>query len=232
MAESNKPLITKTQTSESKEQFHRTPSKKLHPDALLESKPCKDFLRPKLIVIGASTGGVDALSTIFERLPSGLPPIVIVQHIPKPFGSSFAKRLDSLSMLNIFEVTQEMLLETSCAYLASGDSHISLNYENGKYSAKPFDGPRISRHKPSVDILFRSANNIAGKNTLGVILTGMGDDGSIGIKELFDNGATTIAQDEKSCVVFGMPKKAIEVGGVTHTLSLEEIIEKIAKFGN
>ncbi|PAV00774.1 chemotaxis protein CheB [Helicobacter sp. TUL] len=203
---------------------------KLHPDTLLESKPCKDLIRPKLIAIGASTGGVDALSVIFSKLPRGLPPIVVVQHIPKTFGSSFAKRLDSLSELDIFEVTQKMCLEQSCAYLASGDSHISLSYENGHYFAKPIDGPRISRHKPSVDILFRNVNNVAGKNALGVILTGMGDDGSIGLKEMYQNGAITIAQDEQSCVVFGMPKKAIEVGGAKYTLSLEQIIEYISNF--
>ena len=203
---------------------------KLHPDTLLESKPCKDLIRPKLIAIGASTGGVDALSVIFSKLPRGLPPIVVVQHIPKTFGSSFAKRLDSLSELDIFEVTQKTCLEQSCAYLASGDSHISLSYENGHYFAKPIDGPRISRHKPSVDILFRNVNNVAGKNALGVILTGMGDDGSIGLKEMYQNGAITIAQDEQSCVVFGMPKKAIEVGGAKYTLSLEQIIEYISNF--
>ena len=203
---------------------------KLHPDTLLESKPCKGLIRPKLIAIGASTGGVDALSVIFSKLPRGLPPIVVVQHIPKTFGSSFAKRLDSLSELDIFEVTQKMCLEQSCAYLASGDSHISLSYENGHYFAKPIDGPRISRHKPSVDILFRNVNNVAGKNALGVILTGMGDDGSIGLKEMYQNGAITIAQDEQSCVVFGMPKKAIEVGGAKYTLSLEQIIEYISNF--
>lgn len=203
---------------------------KLHPDILLESKPCKDLIRPKLIAIGASTGGVDALSVIFSKLPRGLPPIVVVQHIPKTFGSSFAKRLDSLSELDIFEVTQKMRLEQSCAYLASGDSHISLSYENGHHFAKPIDGPRISRHKPSVDILFRNVNNVAGKNALGVILTGMGDDGSIGLKEMYQNGAITIAQDEQSCVVFGMPKKAIEVGGAKYTLSLEQIIEYISNF--
>ncbi|HIV49359.1 MAG TPA: chemotaxis protein CheB [Candidatus Helicobacter avicola] len=205
-------------------------SNKLHPDTLLESKPCKDLMRPKLIAIGASTGGVDVLSTIFEKLPRELPPIVVVQHIPKTFGTSFAKRLDSLSQLDIFEVTQKMRLEKSCAYITSGDSHISLSYENGHYFAKPIDGPRISRHKPSVDILFRNVNNIVGKNALGVILTGMGDDGCIGLKEMYQNGAITIAQDEQSCIVFGMPKKAIEMGGVKYTLNIEQIIEHISNF--
>lgn len=203
---------------------------KLHPDVLLPKKPCKDPLRPKLIAIGASTGGVDALSVIFENLPNTLPPIVVVQHIPKLFGTSFAKRLDSLSKVKVFEVTEKMYLQNSCAYLASGDSHILLNYEHNAYTAQPFEGPRISRHKPSVDILFRSVNNVAGKSALGIILTGMGDDGSIGIKELFDNGTTTIAQSEQSCVVFGMPKKAIEVGAITYVLDLDQIIEKIINF--
>lgn len=208
----------------------QNPTQKLHPDTLMPSKPCRDLLRPKLIAIGASTGGVETLSAIFEALPSGLPPIVMVQHIPSAFGTSFAKRLNANSALEVSEVTQKMPLRESCAYLAGGDAHISLGYEGGHYTAKPLDGPRISRHKPSVDILFRSTNNTAGRNALGVILTGMGDDGSIGLKEMFDNGALTIAQSKETCVVFGMPKKAIENGAAKLVLGLDEIIEKIIAF--
>ncbi len=208
----------------------QNPSQKLHPDVLIPSKPCKDLLRPKLIAIGASTGGVETLSTIFNALPTGLPPIVIVQHIPGTFGTSFAKRLNANSALEISEVTTKIKLQESCAYLAGGDAHISLGYEGGHYTAKPLEGPRISRHKPSVDILFRSTNNTAGRNALGVILTGMGDDGSIGLKEMFNNGALTIAQSKESCVVFGMPKKAIEIGAARLVLDLNKIIEKIIAF--
>ena len=123
------------------------------------------------------------------------------------------------------------MLKNDCIYLAKGGTQIALGYENGKYSAHPIlDAPRISRHRPSVDILFRAANNIAGRNTLAIILTGMGDDGRIGIKELHDNGAKTIAQDEQTCVVFGMPKRAIEVGAVDEILPISKIADRIVKF--
>lgn len=204
---------------------------KHHPDELLRKDPC-DMLREKLIVIGSSTGGTDALQTIFTKLPSGLPPIVLVQHIPKIFSASLAKRLDSCSQVNVSEVNEKMQLNYGCAYIANGDNHILLSYERGKYSARPQDGIRISRHKPSVDVLFRSANNACGKHTLAIILTGMGDDGSIGIKELFDNGAYTIAQDKKSCIVFGMPKKAIETGGIREVVPLESISDRIIEYAN
>ncbi|PAF45268.1 CheB methylesterase domain-containing protein [Helicobacter sp. 11S02629-2] len=199
---------------------------KHHPDTVLPSKPAiapKD----KLIVIGSSTGGTEALNSIFSKLPRGLPPIVVVQHIPKTFSASLVQRLNANSEMDVYEVTEKMVLQPSSVYVASGDCHVLIGIEAGKYIVKPFDERRISRHKPSVDILFRSANNVSGANTLAIILTGMGDDGSIGMKELFDNGAYTIAQDEKSCVVFGMPKKAIEAGAVREILPLDKIPARI-----
>lgn len=203
---------------------------KHHPDTILKSNPCK-IVRSKIVLIGASTGGVDALSYIFSRLPENLPPIAVVQHIPQSFGSSFIKRLDTISQLNIREVTSKVLLKDGCVYVAGGDKHMVINFELGNYYANSLDEERrISRHKPSVDILFRSANNVAGRSALGIILTGMGDDGCIGLKELHDNGAHTIAENEKDCVVFGMPKKAIEVGAVSEILSLDMIIHRIIEY--
>ncbi len=204
---------------------------KYHPDTVLPKNPCT-LSREKLIVIGSSTGGTEALSKIFAALPIGLPPIVVVQHIPKLFSTSLVSRLDSNSKINVFEVNSKMQLHNDCAYIANGDAHVVLSYEAGKYHVAPLNANRVSRHKPSVDILFRSANNVSGKNTLAIILTGMGDDGMIGMKELFDNGAYTIAQDEASCVVFGMPKKAIEIGAIHEILPLQRIPSRIVDYAH
>ena len=205
---------------------------KHHPDEILKSNPCK-ISRSKLIVIGASTGGVDALSYIFSRLPDHLPPVAVVQHIPQSFGSSFIKRLDTLSKLTICEVTSKVAMKNNVVYIAGGDKHMIVDFALGSYYASPLNEEmRISRHKPSVDILFRSANNAAGASALGIILTGMGDDGCIGLKELYDNGAHTLAENEKDCVVFGMPKKAIEMGAVSEVLSLDMIISRIVTYAN
>ncbi|WP_277641946.1 CheB methylesterase domain-containing protein [Wolinella succinogenes] len=203
--------------------------KKHHPDLLLPSNPHKKEGK-KIILIGSSTGGVEALTRIFPKLPAGLPPIVIVQHIPKGFSTSFAQRLNSISAFSVIEVNAREVLKDSHAYLAPGDKHLVIENVAGSYLAKCVDGERISRHKPSVDVLFRSGNNAAGKNAMAIIMTGMGDDGSIGIKELFDNGAYTIAQNEASCVVFGMPKKAIEKRAVSEVVSLDEIPRKIIEY--
>ncbi|PAF50791.1 chemotaxis protein CheB [Helicobacter sp. 13S00401-1] len=204
---------------------------KHHPDTILPSKPAFNP-KDRLIVIGSSTGGTEALNTIFSKLPRGLPPIIVVQHIPKTFSASLVQRLDANSALDVYEVTEKMVLQDSAVYVAAGDCHVLVGSEAGKCIVKPFEERRISRHKPSVDILFRSANNLSGPNTLAIILTGMGDDGSIGMKELFDNGAYTIAQDEKSCVVFGMPKKAIEAGAVREVLPLEKIPARIVELSS
>lgn len=207
-------------------------TKKYHPDEILKSKPCT-ISRGKLIAIGASTGGVDALSYIFSHLPSNLPPIAVVQHIPSNFGSSFIKRLDVISSLNIYEVNGRVALKGGGVYIAGGDKHMSIDFTMGSYYANSLnEEKRISRHKPSVDILFRSTNNAAGASALGIILTGMGDDGCIGLKELYDNGAHTIAENEEDCVVFGMPKKAIEIGAVSEILSLDMIIQRIISYAN
>lgn len=203
---------------------------KHHPDTILKSNPCK-IARSKLVVIGASTGGVDALSYIFSRLPQNLPPIAVVQHIPPSFGSSFIKRLNTLSELSVCEVLGKTPLKDNHVYVAGGDKHMGIDFAMGSYFAYQLsDERRISRHKPSVDILFRSANNAAGKSALGIILTGMGDDGCIGLKEMYDNGAHTIAENEQDCVVFGMPKKAIEIGAASEVLSLDMIIKRIIDY--
>ncbi|TLD85288.1 chemotaxis protein CheB [Helicobacter sp. MIT 11-5569] len=204
-------------------------SEKYHPDELLKSAPYKGE-SAKIIAIGASTGGVDAIVKILKQLPRDLPPIVITQHIPDGFSTSFANRLNKNSELDVFEVRQRMQLQNSCAYLAPGGLHMLLDRHSNHYYARPQEGIRISRHCPSVDVMFRSVNNVAGKAALAIIMTGMGDDGSIGIKELYDNGAYTIAQDEASCVVFGMPKQAIAKGAICEVVDLNFIHKKILAY--
>ncbi|MCI2236084.1 CheB methylesterase domain-containing protein [Helicobacter sp. CaF467b] len=204
-------------------------NEKYHPDLILKSNPYRSEGK-KLIAIGASTGGVEAISKIIQMLPPNLPPIVITQHIPEGFSTSFANRLNRLAVIDVFEANEKMHLHNSCAYLAPGGKHLLLDKVGNDYFIKSVDGERISRHKPSVDVMFRSVNNVVGKNALAIIMTGMGDDGSIGIKELYDNGAYTIAQDESSCVVFGMPKQAIARGAVCEVVSLDEIPERIIQF--
>ncbi|MCI5968635.1 CheB methylesterase domain-containing protein [Helicobacter sp.] len=204
---------------------------KHHPDKLLKSTPYKGEGK-RIIAIGASTGGVDAIAKILKQLPRNLPPIIITQHIPDGFSTSFANRLNRNSELDVFEVRQTMVLRNSCAYLAPGGAHMLLDRYANDYYAKPQEGIRISRHCPSVDVMFRSLNNVAGKAALAIIMTGMGDDGSIGIKELYDNAAYTIAQDEASCVVFGMPKQAIAKGAICDIVGLDFLHQKIIAYAN
>ena len=204
-------------------------NKKNHPDLLLKSTPYTGNGK-KIIAIGASTGGVEAIAKVLHFLPKGLPPIVITQHIPSAFSASFANSLNQSSDIRVTEVGEKMLLQNSCAYLAQGGAHLVIEKSHDEYYAKPLQGERISRHCPSVDIMFRSLNNVAGKNVLAIIMTGMGDDGCIGIKELFLNGAYTIAQDEKSCIVFGMPKQAIMQGSICDVVHLDDIPYKIRQF--
>lgn len=203
--------------------------RKVHPDEFLPSTPAK-FPGKKIVAIGASTGGVEALTKIFTMLKAGRPPIVITQHIPYGFSGSFATRLGTVGPIKSKEAMDGDLLLPDHAYVAPGNAHLLIEKRGDNYYAKVVDGTKVSRHKPSVDVLFRSVNNEAGAGALAVILTGMGDDGSIGIKDLFNSGATTLAQDEKSCVVFGMPKRAIENGAVKQILNLEEIANYINSF--
>jgi two-component system chemotaxis response regulator CheB len=203
--------------------------KKYHPDELLRSMPNRGNA-PSVIAIGSSTGGVESLITVFESLGKGLCPIIISQHIPETFSASFANRLDRASDIKVYEAKDGQKLEKSCAYLAPGNRHLTLRREGADYYIELVDGIKISRHKPSVDIMFRSLNNVVGKSALGIIMTGMGDDGTIGLKELHDNGAFTIGQSERTCVVYGMPAKAYEAGAVEKVVDLQDIAEEIIKF--
>jgi two-component system chemotaxis response regulator CheB len=169
----------------------------------------------KLIIVGASTGGTEAIREFLMQMPSDCPGILITQHMPEGFTRSFAKRLDSLCKISVQEAAGGERVLPGHAYIAPGHSHLTLTRSGANYMTKIDQGEPVNRHRPSVDVLFRSAAQAAGKNAVGVILTGMGKDGALGMLEMKAAGAYNFAQDEASCVVFGMPREAIAVGA-TH----------------
>ncbi len=177
----------------------------------------------KVILIGASTGGTEAIAHILDNLPAGSPGVVIVQHMPADFTRSFAERLNRSSALEVKEAENNDKVLPGKALVAPGGKHLMLRRSGGNYFVQLKEGPLVNRHRPSVDVLFRSGARYAGPNALAVLLTGMGDDGAQGMLELFETGAHTIAQDEDSCVVFGMPKEAIKKNAVRTILPLNQI---------
>lgn len=205
-------------------------NRKVHPDEVIKLHPAT-FPGNKVIAIGSSTGGVESLLKVFQKLPGNLPPIVITQHIPYGFSNSFAHRLNDNSDVNVTEAKDGITLEKGCAYLAPGNMHLTIEKKGSKeYITRLLDTVKVSQHKPSVDVLFRSVNNACGGGAMAVMMTGMGDDGSIAMKELHDNQAYTVAQNKESCVVFGMPAKAIEAGAVKDIVHLDDIAEYIIDF--
>ena len=186
----------------------------------------------RVVAIGTSTGGTQALEYILTRLPRTTPGIVVVQHMPEAFTAAFAQRLDSLSQITVKEAQQDDRVIPGLALIAPGGKHMLLRRSGAQYRVEIKDGPLVSRHRPSVDVLFRSTAQAAGKNALGIIMTGMGDDGAHGLKELHDTGALTIAQDEASCVVYGMPKEAVKLGATDGELPLSAIPELIIQSPN
>lgn len=199
--------------------------KKLSADAVLAKGKADAHVAAteKVIVVGASTGGTQAIGVFLEALPADAPGIVIVQHMPENFTHSFARNLDSFCRMQVKEAADRDVVRLGLALIAPGGKHTLLKRVGPQYVVEVRDGPLVSRHRPSVDVLFRSAARYAGANAVGVILTGMGDDGAQGIKELHDAGAATFAQDEATSVVFGMPKEAIRLGGVDEILPLESL---------
>ncbi|MBF0174900.1 MAG: chemotaxis response regulator protein-glutamate methylesterase [Magnetococcales bacterium] len=183
----------------------------------------------KVIIVGASTGGTEALRVFLESMPVNAPGIVIVQHMPENFTKAFANRLDGLCRISVKEAENNDSVVRGRALIAPGSKHALLKRSGARYFVEIKDGPLVSRHRPSVDVLFRSAARYAGANAVGVIMTGMGDDGARGMKEMKDAGAYNLAQDEKSCVVFGMPKEAIKHGGVDHILPLEKLAPEVIR---
>jgi len=186
----------------------------------------------RVIAIGTSTGGTQALELVLSALPRTVPGIVIVQHMPEKFTEMFAKRLDSICDIRVQEAKNNDRVMPGLALIAPGGKHMVLKRSGAQYHVQILDGPRVNRHKPSVDVLFRSVAKFAGSNALGVILTGMGNDGANGLKEMNNVGAVTIAQDKESCVVFGMPKEAIALGAADKVLSLQLIPNEIMRYRN
>lgn len=184
----------------------------------------------KPVVIGSSTGGTQALETVLMELPADAPGIAITQHMPEKFTAMYAKRLDGICAMNVREAKDGDRLERGVVLIAPGGLHMQLRKNAGQYYVHVLDGPPVNRHKPSVDVLFRSAAECAGRDVLGILLTGMGDDGARGMKVLHDGGARTIAQNEETCVVFGMPKEAIKLQAVDEVLPLERVAQAILKF--
>jgi two-component system chemotaxis response regulator CheB len=203
--------------------------KRNHPDTVLASKPATSSTF-RLIALGSSTGGIETLMQIFKGIGSIKTPIVIAQHIPYGFSNSFAQRLDSVAAIAVKQVEDGEVLEPYTAYLAPGDKHLIIEKEGMKLVANVSGAQKVSMHRPSVDILFRSVNNSVGSKALGIILTGMGDDGIIGLKEMFDNGCHTVAQDKQSCVVYGMPKRAVETGAAKEVKNIASIIQTIKNY--
>jgi two-component system chemotaxis response regulator CheB len=197
---------------------------KLSADAVLPaSSVAMAETTDRVVAIGTSTGGTQALEAVLTQLPRVCPGIVIVQHMPEKFTEAFANRLNGLCQLEVREAKSGDRVMPGRALIAPGGRHMLLKRSGAQYHVDVIDGPLVSRHRPSVDVLFRSVAKCAGKNALGIIMTGMGDDGAHGLKELHDMGARTLAQDEESCVVYGMPKEAVKLGAVDRVLPLGEI---------
>ena len=185
----------------------------------------------RIIAIGTSTGGTQALEAVLTRLPRTVPGIVIVQHMPEKFTEMFAARLNSICELEVREAAHGDRVRPGLALIAPGGKHMMLGRSGAQYVAEVVDGPLVNRHRPSVDVLFRSCAKFAGRNALGVIMTGMGDDGARGLLEMRQAGAATIAEDESTCVVFGMPREAIRLGAADRVLPLDAIPSAIISAG-
>jgi two-component system chemotaxis response regulator CheB len=202
----------------------------LSADAVLPSLSNRIASTEKLIIVGASTGGTEAIKEFLIKLPPDCPGVVITQHMPEAFTKSFAQRLDNLCKISVKEAEHGDRILPGHAFIAPGHSHLMVKHSGANYVCELSDGPPVNRHRPSVDVLFRSAANHAGKNAIGVILTGMGKDGAQGMLEMKRAGAYNFAQDEASCVVFGMPKEAILAGGVDEVLPLQDIAAHVMNY--
>jgi len=202
---------------------------KLSADAVIAKHSGNAMIRTteKVVVVGASTGGTEALRVFLEALPLDAPGIVIVQHMPEHFTAAFAKRLDGLCRVTVKEAEDNDTVIRGRALIAPGNRHTLLKRSGARYFVEVKDGPLVCRHRPSVDVLFRSAARYAGKNAIGIIMTGMGDDGAKGLLEMKNAGAFTIAQDEASSVVFGMPNEAIKLKAADKVLSLRVIAREL-----
>jgi two-component system chemotaxis response regulator CheB len=204
------------------------PPPRLSADAILPRKTGAPGAAPgRVVAVGASTGGTEALRALLEPLPPDAPGVVVVQHMPELFTAAFARRLDQTCRVAVKEAATGDAVLDGRVLIAPGNRHTLLRRAQGRLIVEVTDGPLVSRHRPSVDVLFRSVAGTAGPNALGVILTGMGDDGATGLLEMKQAGATTVAQDEATCIVFGMPREAITRGAVDRVLPLPRIAAEV-----
>ncbi len=226
VAKSRRPSIPTTAAGTTPPQ---AVEEKLDADAVIKARrrPIRFQTTEQIFAIGASTGGTEAIKEVLIKLPADTPGTVITQHIPPVFSTSFARRLDEICAMNVYEASDGQQVMRGCAYIAPGDKHLLLERDGARYVCRLHDGPPVNRHKPSVDVLFRSVSQTAGSNATGVILTGMGDDGAQGLLEMRNSGATTIAQDEKTSVVWGMPGASVRLDAACEVLSLEKIGERL-----
>ena len=203
-------------------------------DAILAKRDPQRQLRTteRIIAIGASTGGTEAIKEVLIRLPPDTPGIVITQHIPKLFSGAFARRMDACCQVSVCEAEDGQQILRGHAYVAPGDMHLLLVRDGARYVCRLDEGPPVNRHKPSVDVLFRSVAQQAGRNAIGVILTGMGKDGALGLKEMRDAGGRTVAQDEATSIVWGMPGEAVAVGGAADVLPLGDIWSRVLQLAD
>jgi two-component system chemotaxis response regulator CheB len=205
------------------------PAPRLTADAVLprKRKPHSASTHTGIIAVGASTGGTEALRVVLAALPADCPPVVIVQHMPEVFTRAFAERLNRECTIEVHEARDGDLLQTGHALIAPGNRHMLVDRSGSELVARIIDGPLVSRHRPSVDVLFRSVATCVGAKAVGVIMTGMGDDGAQGLREMKEAGADTIAQDEATSIVFGMPKSAISCGAVDIVVPLDQIASAV-----
>jgi len=225
--EQSKTALILSIKAASKAKLKKVHHKESHKNTHIEKKSVPLAGGKKIIAIGSSTGGVQVLEKILTALPSTTAPILITQHMPAGFTASLAKRLDTISNVYIKEAEHNDEVKSSTVYIAPGNKHMTIKRVGLKYIINIKDGPKVSHHRPSVDVLFRSFIYEVGKNATAIILTGMGSDGARGMKELHTIGAKTYAQNEESCTVYGMPNEAVKLGGVTHSLSIAEITKLI-----
>jgi two-component system chemotaxis response regulator CheB len=198
-----------------------------HSEARAASQRAKMPVTEPIICIGASTGGTEALREVLEALPATTPGIIIVQHMPEKFTNAFARRLNGICAMEIKEAEDGDVVQAGRVLIAPGNLHMALHRAGSRYTVNIVEGPHVSRHRPSVDVMFRSASQAAGKNAMGIILTGMGDDGARGLLEMRQAGSYTVAQDEESSIVFGMPKEAIQRGAAAKVVALNRVANEI-----
>jgi two-component system chemotaxis response regulator CheB len=209
------------------------PTRSLSADAVLaRSAPMKFRTTDRLIAVGASTGGTEAIKDFLMGMPADAPGIVIAQHIPKAFSTPFAARMNRICPMTVYEATDGQQIRPGHAYIAPGDRHLVVVRSGARWICRLDDGSPVNRHKPSVDVLFRSVAQQAGFNAIGVLLTGMGKDGALGLKEMRDAGAPTIAQDEATSVVWGMPGEAVQIGAAVEVLPLLRVAPRVMALAN